>query len=181
MRQAEKKRKIRLDEILERCLVAFIELGTLDLSLDDLSRKVGISKRMLIHYFGGREKIEEGIMIKLEARLRAQFQDFCALGETTPGAAMAALWKLATSPESRNVLLLLMDLLRRAWNGSSTAQLFYKEQQRLWADLLLTFLPDDAVVEEALQVLQGAILTFLITGDREVGRRSLARAVELSQ
>ncbi|MGC1685958.1 MAG: hypothetical protein WA734_10095, partial [Candidatus Acidiferrales bacterium] len=52
---------------------------------------------------------------------------------------------------------------------------FYEEQQRLWVDLLMKFLPDRAAVEEVLQLFQGAILAYLITGDREPGRRTLKR------
>jgi mannose-6-phosphate isomerase-like protein (cupin superfamily) len=33
------------------------------------------------------------------------------------------------------VLLLVMDLSKRAWSGSKRARLFYAEQQRLWIEL----------------------------------------------
>jgi hypothetical protein len=66
-----------------------------------------------------------------------------------------------------------MDLSRRAWRGSARAKAFYAEQQRLWVQLLMTFLPDQATVEEVLQLFQGAVLAYLITGDSEPGRRSL--------
>ena len=45
----------------------------MDLSLDQLAKSVGISKRMLIHYFGSRESLEEQAMTLLEERLRDQF------------------------------------------------------------------------------------------------------------
>jgi hypothetical protein len=41
--------------------------------------------------------------------------------------------------------------------------------------LLLRFLPDVGAVEELLQLFQGAILAYLVTGDREAGRRVLGR------
>src|SRR5258705_2175691 len=62
-----------LTDLAESCLGAFVRSGTLDLSLDQLAREVGISKRMLVHYFGGRDAIEERAMTLLENRLRAQF------------------------------------------------------------------------------------------------------------
>jgi hypothetical protein len=68
-----------------------------------------------------------------------------------------------------------MDMSRRAWSGSQRAKAFYGEQQRLWVDLLMQFLPDAPAVEEVLQLFQGAILVYLVTGDREQGKRSLAR------
>lgn len=64
---------------------------------------------------------------------------------------MSALWDRTTAPQSRGVLLLVLDLSKRAWSGSKRAKLFYKEQQRLWIDLLMRFLPDRATVEELLR------------------------------
>jgi len=68
-----------------------------------------------------------------------------------------------------------MDLPRRAWKGSARAKAFYAEQQRLWVQLLMRFLPNRLAVEEVLQLFQGAVLAYLITGDPEPGRRSLDR------
>ena len=154
-----------------------MEAGTLDLSLDELAKKVGSSKRMLVHYFGGRENIEERAMSRLEERLRAQFSPTAFPPGATPEAVLMALWEQSTAPESKGVLLLVMDLSRRAWNGSKRARAFYAEQQQLWVELLMKFLPDQAAVEEVLQLFQGAVLAYLITGDREPGRRAILRAL----
>jgi len=70
-----------------------------------------------------------------------------------------------------------MDVSRRAWNGSPRARAFYAEQQRLWVQLLMNFFSDRSTVEELLQLFQGAVLAYLITGDPEPGRRSLNRFV----
>jgi AcrR family transcriptional regulator len=171
----QRKRNPDQQKLLERCLAAFVSAGTIDLSLDQLARSVGISKRMLVHYFGGRENLEERAMALLEDRLRAQFAPETFPPGASPETVMAALWERTTAPQSKGVLLLVMDLSRRAWNGSTRAKAFYAEQQRLWVQLLMKFLPDQSVVEEALQLFQGAVLAYLITGDPEPGRRSLTR------
>jgi hypothetical protein len=90
---------------------------------------------------------------------------------------VAALWERTTAAESKRVLLLVMDLSRRAWRGSARAREFYDEQQRLWVELLLKFIPDRRLVEEVLQMFQGATFAYLITGDPEPGRRALMRIV----
>ena len=137
--------------------------------------QVGISKRMLIHYFGGKEAVEERAVSLLEDRLRAQFTS----NQFAPGielaAVVSALWECTTAPESRGVLLLVMDLSRRAWNRVPRAQAFYAEQQRLWSELLLGFTEDRSRIEDVLQLFQGAVLAFLITGDAEPGRAALER------
>jgi len=173
----QRKEKGDQDQLLGLCLAAFIEAGTLDVSLDQLASKVGISKRMLIHYFGGRENLEVMAMVLLEERLRGRFSVEAFPRGISLHLVVMALWDQTTAPESRGVLSLIMDVSRRGWNGSDRAKAFYAEQQRLWVELLLKFLPDAGAVEELLQLFQGAVLVFLVTGDREQGRRSLERMV----
>jgi AcrR family transcriptional regulator len=162
-------------DIIESCLGAFVRSGTLDLSLDQLANSVGISKRMLVHYFGGRETIEERAMTLLENRLRSQFAPEKFPTGITASDVLKVLWDRTTNPESKGVLLLVMDLSRRAWNGSPRAKSFYQEQQRLWVELLSRYLPDKNMVEDVLQLFQGAILAYLITGNPEPGRHTLNR------
>ena len=171
-------KKAVFDQLLDRCLTAFIHAGTLDLSLDQLARKVGTSKRMLVHYFGSRDRLEEKAMTRLEESLRAKFSPEAFPPGVTPEVVLTALWDRSTAPESRGVLLLVMDLSRRAWNGSKRAQAFYAEQQRLWVALLTKFFLDQAQVEQILQLFKGAILTYVITGDRESGKGALLRALQ---
>jgi AcrR family transcriptional regulator len=175
------KKKTDRNELLTQCLHAFIQAGTLDLSLDQLARRVKISKRMLVHYFGGREPIERAVMALLEDRLRAQFSPHAFPAGIAPDKVITALWQRTIAKESRGVLLLIMDLSRRAWNGSKLARAFYDEQQRLWIELLLKFIPDRRAVEDILLVFQGAVFAFLITGDPEPGRRALQHAVDQSR
>ena len=162
---------------MERCLATFIRAGTIDLSLDQLATSVGTSKRMLVHYFGDRESLEESAMTLLEERLRAQFAPESFLAGVSPQDVVTALWERTTAPAARGILLLVMDLSRRAWNGSVRARAFYAEQQRQWVELLMKFLPNQQIVEEVLQLFQGAVLAYLITGDPEPGKRSLTRVL----
>jgi AcrR family transcriptional regulator len=163
------------DKLIQGCLSAFIKAGTLDLSLDHLAATVGVSKRMLVHYFGGREAIEERAMTLLEDQLRAQFSPANLPAGASLQNVVSALWQRTTADESRGVLLLVMDLSRRAWNGSASAKAFYAEQQRLWVHLLLNLSSDAGLIEQVLQAFQGAVLAYLVTGDKEPGRRVLDR------
>lgn len=173
--EVSKSAASELTVLTERCLAAFVRCGTLDLSLDQLAGIVGISKRMLVHYFGGRDAIEERAMELLENRLRAQFDPRNFPSGVDLRTVIQALWDRATNPESKGVLLLVMDLSRRAWNGSARARSFYEEQQRLWVELLLRYSPDRKTIEDVLQTFQGAVLVYLISGDPEPGRRTLDR------
>jgi len=171
----QQARRQALENLLDRCLAAFVEAGTLDLSLDQLANRVGTSKRMLVHYFRGRENIEEKALTRLEEKLRAQFGADSFPRGATPRAMVTALWNRTTAPESRSLLLLVMDLCRRAWKGSKRAKAFYEEQRRLWVELLQKSLADRTAVEEFLQLFQGALLAYLITGEREQGKHGLLK------
>ena len=172
-----KKQHHNREKLLESCLAAFIRAGALDLSLDQLAKQVGSNKRMLIHYFGGRDAIEEAAMSLLEDRLRARFQANAFPANAPLRTVVAALWEQTTAAESRGVVRLAMDLTRRSWSGSERARRFFEEQQRLWAEMLQQFLPDPAAVETLLQLFQGAMLVYLVTGDRKRGRRALDRFI----
>ena len=162
--------------VLRLCLRAFLSEGTLDLSLDQIAAHVSVSKRMLIHYFGSRESLEERAIDLLENRLRAQFAPETFARGVKLRTVVAKLWETTTAPQARGVLLLTMDVCRRAWNGSPRAVNFYAAQQQLWIELLLRFHDDRRVVEEIVQLFQGGILAYLINGDAEPGRRALDRA-----
>lgn len=165
--------------LLEACLSAFVRAGTLDLSLDTLAKAAKSSKRMLIHYFGSREALEEMAMARLEDGLRARFRAGAFRAGTPLSAVVSTLWDQLTAPRSRGVLLVSMDLTRRSWSGSERGKHFFEEQQRLWAEMLREFLPDAGAVEALLQLFQGATLVYLVTGDRERGRRALERLVAM--
>jgi AcrR family transcriptional regulator len=171
--KVRKSRHAGPEELLERCLQAFVAAGTLDLSLDQLARKARSSKRMLVHYFRTREGLEEMAIARLEERLRARFSPAAFAQAAGPEVVLKALWDTATAPQARGLLLLIMDVSRRAWSGSERAKAFYLEQRRLWVELLLTFLPDPEKVEDILQLFQGALLVFLISGDPQRGERAL--------
>jgi AcrR family transcriptional regulator len=171
----QRRKQAGRQELLRRCLNAFVKAGTIDLSLDRLAKSVGISKRMLIHYFETRETIEQEAMSLLEEMLRAQFAPESFPAGVSPEKVVTLLWQRATAPEAKGVLLLIMDLSKRAWNGSARAKAFYAEQQRLWVKLLAAYLPNNSEVEELLQLFQGAVLAYLITGDPDPGLRSLLR------
>src|SRR5271156_2095056 len=100
------------EQLLESCLAAFIRAGTLDLSLDTLAKAAGSSKRMLVHYFGGRDAIEELAMAVLEDRLRARFRAGAFPAGASLQSVVTTLWEQTTSPASQGVVRLTMDLTR---------------------------------------------------------------------
>jgi AcrR family transcriptional regulator len=163
--------------LIERCLGAFVAAGSLDLSMDRLAAAVQVSKRMLIHYFGARENLELSALGLLEDQLRAQFSTQSLPPRISPRQVVLRLWERTSAPESRGALLLIMDIARRASHGSERARQFYAQQQALWRALLSQYLPSRPAVDAVLQAFQGAVLEYLISGDRAAARSALLRAV----
>jgi len=178
LQKKDQEQQSGLAGLTERCLGAFVVAGTLDLSLDVLGVQVSVSKRMLIHYFGSRENLEFKVLEVLEDRLRARFRADAFPAGTSAKDVVEALWEQSVAKESRGTLQVIMDVSRRGWSGSARARDFYEEQQRLWVKLLRAFFPDKEEVEELLQLFQGAVLLYLVTGDREKGWRALSRLVK---
>jgi len=179
--RTQKKLRSSREDLTERCLAAFVRAGTLDLSLDTLAKAVRTSKRMLVHYFGSREALEEMAMSRLEDNLRARFRGGAFPAGTPLRVVVASLWQQMTAARSRGVLLVTMDLVRRGWSGSERGRHFFEEQQRQWAEMLREFLPDPAAVETLLQLFQGAVLVYLVTGDGERGMAALGRFLALEE
>jgi len=112
-------------------------------------------------------------MYRLEERIQARFSPVSLPTGWSPRQAVLDLWDRATSREHHGELLLIMEVARRAWNGSAAAREFYVTQQRLWVQLLARSIRDKALVEELFLVFEGAALMFLVTGDTQAGRRAL--------
>lgn len=167
------------EHLLQACLSAFLRAGTLDLSLDKVARSTKTSKRMLLHYFGSREALEEMAMSRLEDGLRSQFRAGAFPSGTPLRSVVKALWDQITLPRARGLLQVTMDLTRRSWTGSERGRRFFAEQQRLWAEMLHDFLPNQDDVGALLLLFQGAALVYLATGDAARGWRALDRFVQL--
>ena len=66
-RPAEPEKK---QTLLEQCLAAAIEMGTLECSINMLAKQVGTSGRMLVYHFGSKQEMERQLIDLLETRLR---------------------------------------------------------------------------------------------------------------
>jgi hypothetical protein len=112
----------------------------------------------------------------LEDKLRSQFAPENFAARTSLRRVVLALWSQTIQPENKGVLLLTMDMARRAWSGSARAKKFYLKQQRLWTDLFSRHASDRDETDDILQTFLGAVLTYLISGDPRRGKRLLDRA-----
>lgn len=161
--------------LLERCLAITAARGSLSLSLDELAREAGTTKRMLVHYFRSRDMLERAIIALLEERLREQFARSPQPAAAPIASPVLALWDQVTAPGMEGVLRLVLEVTRRAWSGDDDAKRFLDGQQQAWVALLSAHLPDTDAVTCVLHLFQGALLDYAVSGDAARGRRSVVR------
>ena len=124
--------------VVERCLEAYLKAGTMELSLDQLGVETGTTKRMLVHYFGNRQGIEERAIAHFERRLEDRFQPgrFASIESFEEGS--MALWDRLTEPEFVPSLRLSYELFRLA-SKPERAQQFHDRLLQLWAGILVRY------------------------------------------
>lgn len=169
------------EELLERCLVAAIESGVLDLSINMLARKIGTSGRMLIYHFGSKQELERQLIGLLETRLREKLWSFQSLslgGVAGPAETLLEMWGHLTSPEMQGLLKLTMELNQRAIQGDSETQRFLEQESQKWVNSLSDLTNDKTTGLSLFHLFQGAILDFMITGNTQRGQQSIKAFTE---
>lgn len=91
--------------------------GASGLSLRPLAAALGTSDRMLLYYFGTRERLLEAVLDLVGDGLVAALADAAPLGRSTPEALLSAVWSTARSPTVEPVLRLYVEILGQAAAG----------------------------------------------------------------
>ncbi len=98
----------RREELTDQALDYVLEHGLVGLSLRPLAAALGTSDRMLLYYFGTKERLVDDVLGRAQSRLALSLEgasvSIDSLGELVP-----ALWGLLTSPEAAQVTRLYLD------------------------------------------------------------------------
>ncbi|MEE1841003.1 TetR/AcrR family transcriptional regulator [Streptomyces sp. JV190] len=149
--------------------------GIADLSLRRLGAGIGVSHRMLIHYFGTKEQLLVEIVRASERRQRDLLSRLRVEPGLSPADAARNLWRQLTSPELSGQTRLFFELYGQAVQGRP-------EAAPVLDGLITDWLAPLAAVETAggadpatarararlgLAVVRGLLLDLLATGDRD--------------
>lgn len=154
------------EELLEKCLAAAIDTGSLDCSINVIAKRIGTSGRMLVYHFGSKQGLEKQVISLLERRLRDKLWSFHL--ETKDGDRLKALlqmWEHFTSPELYGLLKLTMELNQRAVQGDIETRQFLELESQKWLEALSQLLDSEDMALMLLHLFQGAILDYLTTGN----------------
>ena len=172
-RPAEPEKK---QTLLEQCLAAAIEMGTLECSINMLAKQVGTSGRMLVYHFGSKQELERQLIDLLETRLREKLwsiQSASLAGANSMAEPLLAMWRHLTSPEMNGLLKLTMELNQRAIKGDPETQRLIEQESQKWVDFLFDLTHDKTTSLLLFHLFQGAILDFLTTGNAQRGQQTI--------
>lgn len=92
--------EIRPEELLDAIVAYIAKKGVAELSLRPLAKAVHSSPRVLLYYFGSKEKMVARAIQRLRDRQRAGFGKMREARYDRPSDACRAIWKRMSAPES---------------------------------------------------------------------------------
>lgn len=172
--------KERPAELEDAILQYLMEHGISGLSLRPLARAVGSSPRVLLYYFGSKEKMVGKVIAAIRRRQRASFSKITG---ATYFEACQNVWKQMRAPASEPFFRLYFEVYGMALREPRRYKQFLHATVHDWLDLIGEELvveglePADARIYASaiLAGLRGFMLDFCVTHDR----RRIDRAVDL--
>lgn len=168
-------------EELRRAIVQYLmRHGLADLSLRPLAKAVGSSPRVLLYYFGSKEKMVVQVVAELRRRQRASYGQLQA---ASFGEACQTIWKDMSSPVSEPLFRLFFEAYGIALRHPRLYRAFLRDTIEDWLGFITDPLCREgyrrqearAFATVVLAGLRGFMLDYSTTRDR----KRLDRAVGL--
>ncbi|MFI7005244.1 TetR/AcrR family transcriptional regulator [Streptomyces sp. NPDC050145] len=165
----------RRAELVDAALAHVTEHGLTDVSLRGLGAAIGVSHRMLIHYFGTKEQLLVEIVRAAEQRQRELLSRLHADPALSPADAARHLWRQLTDPSLAGQERLFFELYGYALRGRPEAASILDGLVTDWLDPLtaaeIASGADPSTARSrarlGLATVRGLLLDLLATGDRE--------------
>ncbi len=154
--------------------------GLADLSLRPLARAVGSSPRVLLYYFGSKEKIVMAVLAELRKQQLMSYGDVTA---DTMGEVSRIIWQRMSAEESEKTFRLFFEAYGMALRRPKLYRSFLRSTVEVWLQLIATgveaegFGRAEALTFATLMLagFRGFMLDYCNTHDR----KRLDRAVDL--
>lgn len=168
------------EELLEKCLAAALETGSLDSSINVIAKRIGTSGRMLVYHFGSKQELEKQVIGLLERRLLCQLWLFQgAIQNSDTVEPLIKMWEHLTSKQMYGLMKLTMEFNQRAVQGDEETRQFLEQANQEWIEALTKMLQDEASAVMLLHLFTGAILDYLTTGDAARGEQTIRNFMKI--
>jgi AcrR family transcriptional regulator len=170
----------RPGELCAAIVQYLVRHGLADLSLRPLAKAVGSSPRVLLYYFGSKEKMVVQVLAEIRQRQRAAYDQIQA---DTVGQACRAVWRHMSALESEPLFRLFFEAYGMALRHPKLYQNFLRSTIDDWLEFVAAPLYREgykrrearAFATIVLAGLRGFMLDYCATRDR----KRLDRAVDL--
>ncbi len=170
----------RPDELLDAIIQYLVSHGIVDLSLRPLAKAVGSSPRVLLYYFGSKEKMVIKVLAEIRHRQRNLYSSMQA---ATFEQACRAIWQHMSAPQSEPHFRFFFETYGLALRHPRLYKNFLHSTINDWLDFIAAPLQREGIKHKqahalatiVLAGLRGFMLDFCTTGDRA----RLNRAVNL--
>jgi AcrR family transcriptional regulator len=152
----------RPEELLDAIVAYIAKKGVAQLSLRPLAKAVDSSPRVLLYYFGSKEKLVSKAIARLRERQRAGFGKMREASYSQPSDACRAIWKQMSSPESENSFKLSFETYAMALRYPKRFAEFLSSSVEDW----LEFLAEPMVRRGISKADARAFATVVIAGFR---------------
>ncbi|MGB6385639.1 MAG: TetR/AcrR family transcriptional regulator [Terriglobales bacterium] len=173
----------RPEELLDAIVGYIAKKGVAGLSLRPLAKAVHSSPRVLLYYFGSKEKLVSKAIARLRVRQRAGFGKMREASYDRPSDACRAIWMQMSAPESESAFKLSFEVYALALRHPRRLADFLHSSVEDWLEFLSEpLLRQGRSKEEArafativVAGFRGFMLDYCASHDRE----RVDRAVEL--
>lgn len=173
----------RPEELLDAIVAYIARNGVVELSLRPLAKAVHSSPRVLLYYFGSKEKLVSKAVMRLRDRQRAGFGRMREARYERPSDACRAIWKQMSAPESEPAFKLSFEVYALALRHPKQFAEYLNSSVEDW----LEFLSEPLMRKGHPKTQARAFATVVIAGFRGFmldycashDRERVDRAVEL--
>lgn len=173
----------RPEELLDAIVAYIARKGVAELSLRPLAKAVHSSPRVLLYYFGSKEKLVARIVMRLRERQRTGFARMREARYDQPADACRAIWKQMSAPESEATFMLSFEVYALALRHPKQFAEYLSTSVEDWLEFLSEPLLRKGQTESEARAFativiagfRGFMLDYCATHDRE----RVDRAVEL--
>ena len=158
--------------------------GVTALSLRPLAAALGTSDRMLLYYFGTRERLLDAVLTAVGEQLRAGLEVALPADPMPPAVLLRSAWGVVSRPDNEAHLRLYVEISGLAARGQEPFRTTAAAVARDWLDWTAARLavPADERHRAAagvLAVLDGRLLTRFVTGEETAQEAAMWLGVAL--